>query len=411
MKLRRGPALAAGLGLMLLAAVAVAVLMQPRRLAGLVLGGVGRSLGLEIGFDGGAQYRLRGPPMLEVHGLDVRRAGDGEAILRAGRARVSLPWSTLRDRSTPLALHGVELDAPVLDLPRLQAWLATRPPGDGSLPALSEGIRIRDGRVLADGWELRGLALHLPRLSTSTPLAADAQGALDAGALRIGFDLRLAASRPAASADVRARGRVRIEGDGWRIPAFVSASGPLRVADGSWRLAPLHLGASGAFEGDGEPLAFALGVHGPLRLRDGVAALAPAGLALRGEGVVPVLDASGSAAWGRALFFRIEGAMPGWPAAWPALPSPLATVDAPIAIRAAYAGATDLASPLALELRQDGALAQASGRIPELLRWFDAGAGGTPLPPLQGRASAPRIEVPGGLLEGVEISIEPGSGP
>ena len=413
MRLRRGLALAAGAVaiVLLLAAIAAAVLMQPQRLARLVLGGVGANLGLKIGFEGEARYRLRGTPMLEVRDVGVRRAGDDQAMLHAARAMVSLPWSTVLDRSgQPLALHGLELDAPVLDLPRLQAWLASRPPGGGRLPSLSEGVRVRDGRVLADGWELRDLDLRLPRFAAEAALAADARGSLlMAPPTRVHFNLHLAATRPANGAGVGARGQVRIEHEGWQLPAFATASGPLRIHGGSWGIAPLRFGASGEYQGEGDPLPFALGAHGPLRLRDGTWTLVPATVALRGEGVVPRVDAHGRAALGGALLLELAGTLPGWPDAWPALPAPLGTSTSPIRVAVGYAGAADLSDPVALHMRRDRASAEASARITEVFAWMDAAATGTPLPPLRGRASAPRIEVPGGVLEGVEIIIEPGA--
>ena len=419
MKLRRGLALAAGAVaiVLLLATLVAAMLMQPQRLARLVLGGVGANLGLEITFEGEARYRLRGTPMLEVRDISVRRAdggdtgdgdGDSETILRAGRAMISLPWSTVLDRSgPPLALHGIELDAPVLDLPRLQAWLASRPPGDGRLPSLSEGIRVRDGQVLAEGWELRDLDLYLPRFAAHAALAAEARGRLlMASPTRVHFDLQLAATRPANGAGASARGQVRIEHEHWQLPAAVTASGPLRVGDGSWWIMPLRFGAAGSFQGEGDPLPFEFGAHGPLRLRDGTWTLVPASIVLRGEGIIPTLEAQGRAALGRALLLELAGTLPDWPDAWPALPAPLGTSASPIGVSLGYAGASDLSDPVALRMRRDDAIAEASARVAALLDWMDALHEGSPLPPLHGRASAPRIEVPGGTLEGVEIILD-----
>lgn len=414
MRLRRGFALAAGIAvaLLLLAVLAAAILMQPQRLARLVLGGVGSGLGLEIGFEGQARYRLRGTPMLEVRDLVVHVPGDTRPMLRASRALVSLPWSTVRNRGgAPLLLHGVELDAPVLDLPQLQGWLATRPPGDGPLPTLSEGITVRDGRVLADGWEVRGLELRLPRFAPGTALAAQARGLLLAAApSRLHFDLRLAATEAANGAGIGARGRVRLEHDGWQLPATVVASGPLRVDGGTWRVTPLRFGASGEYRGDGEPLPFALGAYGPLRLREGAWTLVPAAVALRGAGVVPSFDARGRAALGGALLLELAGTLGEWPREWPPLPAPLHASTSPIDASLHYAGASNLSASTTLRLRRDDAEAEASGRLADILGWMDAAPTGSPLPPLRARASAPRIEVPGGVLEGVEIAIEPGEG-
>lgn len=408
---RRGLLLAAGIAVVVLLALAIAaaVLMQPRQLARIALGSLGNALGLELAFEGDARYRLRGTPLLEVRDVVVREPGAREPLLRAARVMVSLPWSTLRDRGAPMRLERIELDAPVLDIARARAWLASRPPGDGSLPALSRGIAVRDGRLQGEGWAIAELGLDLPCFGEGQPLAADARGTLVlAAATRIRFDLRLAATAPANGAGVAARGNMRVEADGWQLPAYVTASGPLRFDSGVLRVAPLRLGLSGAYRGGGAPLPFALGLHGPLRLREGTWTLVPAALALRGEGVVPVIDARGRAGFGRALLLEFEGAMPAWAASWPALPAPLGAGAGPIAVAANYAGATDLSGTVALQLREGSADADARFRLPDLLAWMDAGARGSPLPPLDGHARARRIEIAGAVLEDVEIVIEEG---
>ena len=405
---RRGLALAAAIaGIVLLAVLASVVLMQPQRLARLVLGGVGDGIGLDLAFEGDARYRLRGTPMLEVRGLVVRRPGDAAPLLRADRALVALPWSSVRERTAPLLIERIELDAPVLDLPRLQAWLATRPPGDGALPTVSRGLAVRDGRIVGAGWELQALQFDLPRLASGQPLATRVRGRLAmAPPLAIGFDLRLAATRPADGAGASARGRLRVEHARWQLPATVTASGPLRFGDGVLRVTPLRFGASAEFQGQGEPLPFALGAHGPLRLRDGTWTLVPAALALHGGDVVPDADARGRAALGPALLVELEGRMPRWPHGWPDLPPPLDAPGVPVAVALAYAGASDLSDPVRLRMQRGDARADASGRVAALLEWMDAAATGSPLPPLDARASAPRLEVAGAVVEGLELSIE-----
>lgn len=414
MRLRRGLALAAGIAVvvLLLVALAAAVILQPRQLARIALGSVGDSLGLDIGFAGEARYRLRGTPLLEVHDVVARAPGGGEPLLRARRVLVSLPWSTLRDGGTPLVLERIELDAPVLDLARLQAWLAGRPPGTGRLPTLSDGIGVRDGRVLGDGWTLAGLDLDVAAFAEGRPVAAGARGTLELAApLRVAFDLRLAATRPANGTGASARGTVRIHGAGWQLPAFVAASGPLRMDQGVLRVSPLQLGMSGEYRGGGEPLRLTLGTHGPLRLRDGIWTLVPAAVVLRGQDLMPDVDATGRFAFGDALLLELDGAMPAWPAGWPALQAPLGTSSSPLAVTLVYAGARDGSGPVGLHLRRDGAQAVAGLRIAEVTAWVDAAATGSPLPPLHGRASAPRIEIAGAVLEGVEIELEPGDAP
>lgn len=414
MRLRRGLALAAGIAVvvLLLVALGAAMLMQPRQLAGIALGSVGDALGLDIDFKGEARYRLRGTPLLEVHDVVARAPGGGEPLLRAERVLVSLPWSTLRDRGAPLVLERIELDAPVLDLARLQAWLAARPAGSGRLPTLSNGIGVRDGRLLADGWALSALDLDLASFAEDRPVAAGARGTLELAApLRADFDLQLAATRPASGGAASARGTVRIHGAGWQLPAIVAASGPLRVDGGVLRVAPLKLGMSAEYRGGGEPLRFTLGAHGPLRLRDGTWTLVPAAVALRGEEPMPDLDARGRFAFGDALLLELDGALPGWPSSWPDLPRPLADSTSPLAVSIVYAGARDVSGPVGLHLRRDDAHAAVGLRIAEVGAWVDAAATGSPLPPLHGRASAPRIEIAGAVLEGVEIELEPGDAP
>src|SRR5690606_33300645 len=124
-----------------------------------------------------------------------------------------------------------------------------------------------------------------------------------------------------------------------------------------------------------------------------------------------MFDARGRAALGRALLLELAGTMPEWPQAWPTLPQPLAASTSPFAVNLAYAGAPDLSAPVALGMARDSARADAEARLFEILGWMDASAAGSPLPPLRARATAPRIEIPGGVLEGVEITIEPDAAP
>lgn len=412
MRPRRGLALAAGIAVtvLLVAVLGAVVLMQPRQLARIALGSVGGALGLEIAFEGDARYRLRGTPLLEVRDVAMRQPGAAEPLLRAQRVLVSLPWSTLRDRAAPLVLERIELDAPVVDIARVQAWLAARPAGDGGLPTLSRGIAVRDGQLLGEGWSLQGLDLDLPAFAEAQPLAAHARGILAlAEPTRVHFDLQVAATAPSNGAGASARGHVHVQDADWQFPAYVVASGPARLDAGVLRVSPLRLGMSGAYQGEGEPLPLVLGAHGPLRLREGTWTLVPAAFALRGEGVVPTVDATGRAAFGRALLLELDGSMPHWPAAWPALPVPLDDPAAAFAVTASYAGARDLSSPLLLQLRQQRAQAEARFRVADVFAWMEAGSTGTPLPPVQARASAPRIELAGAVLEGVELVIEDGA--
>lgn len=403
---------AAGAGILLLAILVLATtLLPPQRLARLVLGAVGDGVGLEIGFEGAARYRLRGTPMLEVEGVSIRRPGEAEPLLRARRAMVSLPWTTLRGRgAAPLVIERIELDAAVLDVPRLVAWLGSRPPGEGALPTLRDGLRIRDAHVVGDGWNVVALDLHLPRFAPDAPVAGSADGVvLLAPPTRLRFDLQFAATHPGPGAGLAVRGPVRLEHEDWALPAFVAASAaPNRLGE-DWHVPRFRFAAAGAYHGQGEPLRFALGVQGPLRLRAGTWTLAPAGFALRGDrDAVPELSGRGDAVLGRTLSVRLQGRMPEWPRGWPTLPPPLDAAQ-PTDVVATYHGPVDpTGAPIDLELVRGDARAAATARLPAVLAWLDGAATGTPLPPVRAVARVPRVEVAGAVVEGLEIELDPG---
>lgn len=413
MRPRRGRLLAAVVAAVVLSALVLLAgsLLQPQRLARLVLDAVGGAAGLEITFEGDARYRLRGTPLLEVRDIVVRRPGDTEPMLRAVRALVSVPWSTVRARGAPVVIERIELDAPVLHVAPLLAWLEARPPGTGTFPTLRDGVQVRDGRVIGGEWEIRSLDLRVPHLSADAAASASARGSLvlQAPAL-VRFDLQIAATRPSVGAGVALRGPVRVEFDGSGVTAFVTASGaPQRRDDGTWRVPRLRAGASGAFTGDGEPLRFALGVQTPVRVGGGTWTLAPMGFALRGDGrKVPSVSGQGHAALDQDLAIALEGDMPEWPVGWPPLPAPLDTPQ-PTRVALRYLGPADLSTaPLGLRMARGGAVADASGRMPDLLAWLDGASDDTPLPPLGAAARVSRVEVAGAVIEGLDIRLEPG---
>src|SRR5690606_998045 len=148
----------------LLAGLALHYAMQPQRATRFLLERVGAALGLEITATGRAEYRLRGTPTLLLRDVVAREPGAATPLLRADRIFLSLPWSTLRARGTVLEATRIELDAPILDLPALQHWLAQRPPSPTPvrMPVLSAGALVRDGVVIGDGWRLENLQAEVP---------------------------------------------------------------------------------------------------------------------------------------------------------------------------------------------------------------------------------------------------------
>ena len=67
---------------------------------------------------------------------------------------------------------------------------------------------------------------------------------------------------------------------------------------------------------------------------------------------------------------------------------------------------SDFADVASLRLRRDATRFDARFRLPEMLAWLDDVATGTPLPPLRGSLSTPKLEVAGATLEGVEIELD-----
>lgn len=418
---KRYALLAIAIAAVLLLVLAVRLALQPQRVASLVLGQVGRALDLEITASGASEYRLRGTPMLVVRDVVARQPGAATPILRASRIHVALPWSTLRGRGAELAATRVELDSPVLDLPALQAWLATRPPGERRLPTLSDGLRIRDGRVRSDDWTVDRLHVDLPSLHPEQPLRARLRGRYLDGPLRVPLDVAVALVRPASLLDGRrtgfaTRGRIAVERADWRLAGSVVLSGPLLVDEDALRIVPAHIGIAARYrplardadaDADARDLPFALGLHGPLRFDEATWTLAPAGVALRSTADrLPAFDGHGALALGNRLVLQLRGALAQWPPGWPALPPPLGQSRSQVPFELDYSGGSDLSGIARLQLRRDGARFDGRFRAFEVTGWIDRRDAGSPLPPIDAVATVPRMEVAGSQLEGVEIVLD-----
>ena len=391
--------------LVLLAAL-FAWLMQPPRATGFLLNRIGDALGLRITASGMAEYRLRGTPQLVLHDVVAQRPGDAVALLRAERVFVSLPWSTIRARGDDLTVQRVELDAPVLDVPALQRWLATRPPSETRIPTLRDGLRVLRGRIDNDDWRIDGIDVLLPSLAPQRPVSAKLRGRYLDPPTRIPFDLDIAMSKPENGAGIAAIGGMTIEGEDWSLPARVRLSGPLRLGDDEVRMSPAKIGMSARYASKTSDMPFVLGAHGPLLFDEGVWSLDPTALVLRGEGSIPDATAQGAIALGRRLVLRLQGVIAQWPQAWPALPPPLSASKSPMPFALDYAGRVDFSDLAAVQVRRDDTALDARFHLPVVLDWIDADAGGSPLPPLQGRLRTPRVEIAGARLEGVEIELD-----
>jgi hypothetical protein len=362
--------------------LALRFLLEPQRATGFLLARIGNAMGLEISASGSAEYHLRGTPTLVLRDVVVREPGAAVPLMRADRIYLSLPWSTLRARGAVLDATRIELDAPILDLTALQHWLAGRPPSESRMPSLAKGLRIRDGRIHGDGWDIDGIQVELPLLAPESPLHARLRGRYLDPPLAIPFDLGVAIVRPAAvlqsaRTGFAAAGSLVVQrGADGRLPATVMLSGPLLFDQAVWLLAPAHV----VLHGDGNPA----------------------------SDLIPALDARGSLALGRRLILRLQGDLATWPAAWPSLPEPLASSPSRLPFALDYTGSPDLTDVALLRLQRDAAGFDARFRLQDLQAWL-AGDAKEPLPPLDGHLHAPRMDIAGARLEGVEIELdEPG---
>ena len=367
----------AGVALLLMLMLSLSWMTRPGQVAGVILDRVGDALGLEISSSGTAEYNLRGTPRLVVRDLVARQPG---------------------------------ADAPQLDLGAMQRWRDSRPPAAAEIriPTLTEGLRIIGGSVIGDGWSIDRVSLDLPSLHPRQPVGARLGGRFVNGDTSVPFDLQVALTRPALDAGVGAAGIATVVTPDWRMPMRLRTSGRLHDTGEDVGLDDFRLGADARYLGGNRDLLFVYGIAGPLWYRDGRFVIAPLGAVLRGDGIVPSFDAHGAFAWEDMLELRLDGALENWPAAWPALPQPLAQSDPPLPFALAYRGPANLSGGTDLQLRRGDTRFDAHFRLPRVLDWLDQLETGTPLPPLAGRLSTPRIGISGATLEGVEVRFDDG---
>jgi hypothetical protein len=376
---------------------------RPQRVSALVMSQLGSALGLEITAEGASQYSLRGGPRLVLRNVVARAPGAARPLLRADRGDVSVPWSTVRSRGAQLDIQRVELDAPVLDLPMLQSWLASRPESEQQTPTLSDGLRVRDGRLLGEGWSLDALRLDVPRVLPDKPVDARVAGRYVAAGTRVPFAMSLAMTKPANDAGIAVRGTATFEQDDMRIPATIRASGPLHVEDGV-HIAPLRTSIAAHYIQGKTDLPFAFALNGPLHVANGAVALSPAGFAVRGKDVVPHLDAQAAFAYTDKAAVHLDGVLATWPEAWPALPPPIGASTSPLPVVLDYAGPFDFSSVARLQLTRDDTHFDGRFKLPDVLAWVDA-PNESPIPPLSGRITTPTLNVAGAILEGVDVRL------
>lgn len=395
---------------LLVAALALRWAMRPQVLGPRVMAMAGQALGLEISaaqFD----YRLIRGPQVVARGVSARVPGAELPMLDAERVLVTVPWSTLHALGAEPTLTRIELDAPRMRLEPFMHWWSQRTPGEGPPPTLREGLRVDRGSIEADTWSLQDLAIDLAHLAPDARVEAGVRGAWRTDAVQVPFDLQVAMTRPAADAGIGTAGTLTPRADEWRIPARVVASTRLgATGDGAqgFRLRGLRLSANARYISAETTQPFVLGLAGEGAFADGVLELAPAALALRGQDMIPRLRGRGRLGIGEQLEFDLAGDIERWPDTWPALPSPIGDSTAPLPFEVGYSGTPGLSDPVELRLARDEARFEGQLPVPQVVAWAGDLASGTPLPPLDGRLTAPRMDIGGATLHGVEITVEDG---
>jgi len=356
--------------LLVLAAFWVSQQLEPKQLAATVLGQAGKSLQLQLSFNGTPDYAFRPEPRLMLPGL-VARSLDGQVFLSAKRAEVSLPWATLTGGEP--VITRVELDSPVLDVPGLQRWLATRPPSPFKLPTLSKGIAVTDGVVGDADWSLRELFLSLPHLREGDEAKLEAAARYVSGKTELPFKLSAVAATPGLASPLDLHLQLTApSADHSSKPNLVSIAllGRYAWADPRFRLEADKLGVVG---------------NSPL----------------------PSFSGKGFVESAETMNLVFDAVLDRWPEAWPRLPGALATQTEHLPLHLEYAGKADFSDPLKLATARPGLELSAQVRVPEMQRWLAADAA-SPLPPLQANLKTPSLEFEGVRMEGVEVQVDEG---
>lgn len=191
---RRWIALLVLIALAFSAFLGLRALLKPERISAFLLPRIEAATGLQLSLQEPVDIGLWPDLHVELHGLSAREAGAATAFLEIARVELALPWSALRTDSD-LHLRGIRLIAPRLDLPAILALLDARaddgPPPPLRIPILDAPLEIRDGRIIADGWSVERLLLHLPALREGTPSRLDASGSLQGEGAAQTFALQL----------------------------------------------------------------------------------------------------------------------------------------------------------------------------------------------------------------------------
>lgn len=394
------------IALLVLLTVGVFFALRPSNFTPLLLERIGRATGLEITAKGQSEINWRGTPYIVLREVDAHQPGQSTAILTADRIKIAMPWMTLKSRGQSLVVDRVELEGPVLNLAAFRQWQDARPKSESRMPEFKRGVSVKRGQVIGQGWQVESFNLDIPYFSMQAPVQGHLSGQFSNDAMRMQFDLGAALTRPESGAGFGLNGNASLFSGKWALATQPRLKGVLAIEHGDVRLHQGTLGAYAEYRTGTHIVPLTLGLHGDWQLSSKGLQLAPAQVALRGKDIVPNLDATGHVQFGRDVDVALAGKLAQWPSAWPALPSPLNRYTGERTFALKYQGDARFQSPFELQLRQPDLEFNGKLRAQEVLQWTQTSDQGTPIPPIQGRVKAAKLDVGDIQLEGVVIDVE-----
>ena len=324
--------------------------------------------------------------------VEARAPGAARPLLRAARIDVSVPWSTVRSRGADLAIKRIELDAPVLDVPMLQALARIAPrKRTEDADACPMACACAMDASLGVGWSIDAVALDVPRVMPEKRVEAHVSGRYVATDMRVPFALALTMTKPANDAGLGAHGTVTLEqprhvacrrrcASPARCTSTITACASRRCVRRSWRATRRRTSTCPSRSR----------CNGPLRMRRrrGLAVARRHRVARQGRLFRSSMDACAFAYTDKAML-HLAGTLATWPEAWPALPPPIGQSTSPLPVVLDYAGPFDFSSVARLQLARDETRFDGRFALPAILAWIDAPPS-SPLPPLSGRLSRRR---------------------
>jgi hypothetical protein len=148
-------------------------LLQPERLGALLVERAARATGLEIVVAQPARLGVWPALQLELIGLEARLPRR-PALLVVARVDIALPLAMLW--GAELQIGGLALRSPRLDLVEWRRWrgsdLTVGPPLPPTLPDFAAALKISDGMLLAEGWQVSRISLDASPLRDGQPFSA-----------------------------------------------------------------------------------------------------------------------------------------------------------------------------------------------------------------------------------------------